>query len=114
MLRDQEQGLVTEGWEARLRAVQLPYLLGTRSQLLGTLTACGRAQALPLGSAGFWGGGDALNGWHWPGHPQQPLRCGPGDGGPQGNSFGASAGIQSGCMGWGWGVSESPECMEWS
>ena len=101
MLRAQEQGLVKDRKKNRRTGRQdseQPYLLGTRSQLLGTLMAYGRVQALLLGYAGFWGGGDALNGRHRSGHPQQPLRGGPGDGSPQENSFGASTGIQRGCM----------------
>lgn len=76
--------------EARLRAVESPYLLGSGAPALRPLGAPGRVWALLLGSAGLRGGGDALDGGHWPEQPQQPLGGVLGDGTPQGNSFGAS------------------------
>lgn len=74
----------------------LPHLLGTGSCSSETLSAPGRVQVLLLGIVGLRGGGDALDGWHWPGHPQEPLRGATGDGAPQGNSSGASPRILRG------------------
>lgn len=101
-LRVQEQRSGRKGWKdrpARGKTVEPPYPLSISAQLLGTLAAPGRVHVLLLGSAGLGGGRDALDGRHRPGHSQQPLGGGAGDGTPQRDSFGASPRVQGSCTG---------------
>lgn len=119
MLRAWGQGLVEARKKGRRKgdkklrtrrpAVALPYLLSTGSQLVRTRNAPRQVQALLFDSTGLGGGGDTLDGRHRPGHPQQPLRGGSGDGAPQGNSLGTSPWIQRGCTGMGMGNQLVPE-----